>query len=134
MKIVVKQNTIIATHGNEQIIEGDYPGAEIFLVPENKYKLGQLINPAVLQILRQAKNTPSKTLSRLDFFGRFTAQEIGTIYAAARQSIQMEILLDQFRMAEFINVTDPRTMQAVQALEASGIIGPGRSVDILRQS
>jgi len=130
MKIVVNKSVIIATHTNEQLIEDSYPGSEIFTVPNGQFKLGQTIPFSVLQLLRGATVQPS-TISRLDFFNRFTPTEMGIIYSLAKTNIQVEIMLDQMKMAEFIDLRDQRTIQAVQFLEASGILAQGRSVEIL---
>ncbi len=83
---------------------------------------GQFVSP----------NTPASTIfSRVDFMDRFTLEETVAIYTAAKQNVIVEILLDKLKIAEFVNVTDPRTAEGIQMLEQAGLIGAGRAAEIL---
>ncbi len=73
-------------------------------------------------------------LSRLDFMNRFTLSEMAAIYTAAKQNVLVEIMLDQLKMAEFINVADQRTAAGIQMLEQAGLIAAGRATEILGQA
>lgn len=72
-----------------------------------------------------------KLLSKLDFMNRFTMPEMAAVYTAAKQNVLVEILLDQLKMAEFINTTDPRVMMGINMLEQAGLIDAGRASEIL---
>lgn len=71
-------------------------------------------------------------ISKADFMERFTDAELVTIYATAKQSIPVEVWLDRFRVAEFVNLADPRTAGGVRSLELVGILEPGRADQILK--
>lgn len=70
-------------------------------------------------------------VSRIDFLGKFTDVELESLYTAAKSVVQIEIMLDFVRAAEFISTDDPRTISGVQALEAGGLIAAGRAAEIL---
>jgi len=88
-------------------------------------------------IIRQKENaplpapTPSPVLTRLAFMDRFTTAELVAIYTAAKSDVETEIWLDKVKAAENIDLTDPRTREAVAMLEAGGLIGEGRADEIL---
>jgi hypothetical protein len=71
------------------------------------------------------------TISKLDYMDRFTNAELAGIYTAAKQSIQVEVWLEKFKLATHIDLDDPRTISGVHSLEAAGLIGQGRAEDIL---
>jgi hypothetical protein len=74
---------------------------------------------------------PMKRLTKLEYMNRFEDNELAAIYTAAKSIIQIEIWLEKFKLATEIDLTDPRTIGGVQALEAAGLIGQGRSLEIL---
>lgn len=74
---------------------------------------------------------PPPPLSRLDFMKRFTLTEMTAIYTAAKSNVLVEIMLDQLKIAEFINTADQRTAQGIQMLEQMGLIDAGRAAEIL---
>lgn len=74
---------------------------------------------------------PGSTLSKLDYMGRFTDVELATIYSAAKTAVQIEVWLEKFKLSSDIDLKDPRTIAGVQALEAVGVLAPGRAVEIL---
>jgi hypothetical protein len=74
---------------------------------------------------------PQTKLTRLQFRSRFTSSEKAVIYSAADASISVKIWLDDLAVAEFIDLSDPSTIAAVQGLEAAGLISAGRATEIL---
>jgi hypothetical protein len=76
--------------------------------------------------------TPSvRTLTKLEYMSRFTDAELAAIYTAAKSSVQVEVWLDKFKLAEEINLDDPSTIAGVKALEAAKLLATGRSTEIL---
>ena len=82
---------------------------------------------------RQIPDQPSRqpVLSNLDYMERFTDAELAAIYTAAKTSVVVEVWLEKFKLATEVNLDDPRTVAGVQALEALGILAPGRAAEIL---
>ena len=69
--------------------------------------------------------------SRLQFMNRFTNAELGMIYTTAKTQVAIEVWLDKFKLAEYIDSTDPDTVAGVQMLEQSGLLAVGRANAIL---
>lgn len=77
-------------------------------------------------------NKPSnRFITKLDYMNRFTDAELATIYTIAKTNVAVEIWLEKFKLAAEINLDDPRTAGGVHALEAFGLIGVGRALEIL---
>ena len=75
---------------------------------------------------------PVKVLpTKLEFFDRFTDAEQVAIYDAAKTVTAIQVWLDKFKLASDIDVTDPRTIAGIQALEAAGLLTAGRAAEIL---
>ena len=74
---------------------------------------------------------PLGQISKLAYMDRFTAAELEGIYGAAKVSLAVEVWMEKFKLAEFIDLADPRTLTGLQALESNGLIGPGRALEIL---
>lgn len=72
-----------------------------------------------------------RTLSHIDFMGRFTDSELVGIYTAAKSSVAVEIWLDKFKLAGNVNKDDARTISGLQALESAGLLAAGRAAQIL---
>lgn len=72
-----------------------------------------------------------REITKLQYMNRFTDIELVTLYTAAKSVVQLEIWLEKFKMAEFINLDDIATVNGLHALEASGLIAPGRALEIL---
>lgn len=70
-------------------------------------------------------------ISKLAYMDRFADVELAAIYVAAKASLAVEIWLEKFKLAEFIDLSDPRTLAGLQSLEANDLIGPGRALEIL---
>lgn len=70
-------------------------------------------------------------LTRLQFRERFTPAEKLAIYQAAEADLRVRIWLDDLNAASEVRTDYPATVEGVQALEAAGVIGPGRAAVIL---
>ena len=93
-------------------------------------KVTAIGNTVIRELMRDplsVKVLPTK----LEFFDRFTDAEQVAIYDAAKTVTQVQIWLDKFKLASDIDVTDPRTIAGIQALEAAGLLAAGRAAEIL---
>lgn len=81
-------------------------------------------------------------LTKLEFRQRFTPAERAAIdefnanYAAselltAEQKATMRVMLEDYRAAQNILLTDSGTIRGVQMYEALGLIAPGRAAEVL---
>ncbi len=70
-------------------------------------------------------------LSKLEFLEAFTEDELELIYTAAKTVVKIEIFLDKFKLAEYIDATDPKLQLGIRALEAGGLLATGRADEIL---
>lgn len=70
-------------------------------------------------------------LTKLEFLNRMTSAERIAIRAAAAQSPAIHDYMAMLDAAQDVDLTDPRTIGGVQALEAAGLIGEGRAAEIL---
>lgn len=103
-------NTILA---DAQFMQNNYPDGNYREVPDAPEPVAK------------------PTLTQLEFFNRFTQPELVGIYTAAKSSVPLEIMLDQFKMATYIDTADPQTVGGINALEAAGLIAAGRAAQIL---
>jgi hypothetical protein len=72
-----------------------------------------------------------RTISKLEYMNRFTDTELATIFTAAKSNVALEIWLEKFKLAEFINLDDPATAAGLAALTYVGILAAGRMEGIL---
>jgi hypothetical protein len=70
-------------------------------------------------------------LTQLQFMALFTEAELEAIWTAAKTAVAIEIWITKFQLAGTVDLSDPQTIEAVQALETSGIIASGRAAVIL---
>jgi len=70
-------------------------------------------------------------MSRTDFRALFTQAETVAIYTAAQTSPAMRAWLDDLICADMVETSNPATIAGVQAVEAAGLIAPGRANQIL---
>lgn len=70
-------------------------------------------------------------ITKLAFLNRLTAEERIAIRTAATQSPAIHDYLEMLDAAQDVDLTDPRTIGGVQALEASGLLAEGRGAEIL---
>jgi len=73
----------------------------------------------------------SRTLSKVGYMSRFTDVELAAIYTAAKSVVQIEVWLEKFKAAEFVDLDDPLVLEGLQILEAIGLIGSGRADEIV---
>ena len=86
---------------------------------------------AVIRQLDRPAPPPAIPPTKLEFFDRFTDAEQVAIYDAAKTVTAIQVWLDKFKLASDIDVTDPRTIAGIQALEAAGLLAAGRAAQIL---
>lgn len=72
-------------------------------------------------------------LSKLEFLEAFTEDELEAIYTASKTVVRIEIFLDKFKLAEYIDATDPKLQLGIRALEAGGLLVTGRADEILAE-
>lgn len=72
-----------------------------------------------------------RQITKLQYMNRFSDTELVTLYTLAKSNIQIEIWLEKFKLAEFVNLDDPYTIQGVQVLELMGLLSAGRAGEIL---
>jgi len=70
-------------------------------------------------------------LNKIDFLRLFTQAERITIRQAARVNPQVEDYQDMLNHASIVKLSDHDIQAGIPALEAAGIIGPGRAAQIL---
>jgi len=70
-------------------------------------------------------------LTKLEFLNRMTSAERIAIREKAKVSPAIHDYMAMLDAAQDVDLTDPRTIGGVQALEASGLIGEGRAAEIL---
>lgn len=71
-------------------------------------------------------------MTHLEFMTtRLRPQELVAIFSAAKQSIEIEVWLEMFKMAQEIDRNDPRLIVGLNALETAGVIAAGRPAEIL---
>jgi hypothetical protein len=95
-------------------------------------------SPVVEEVTDVVPRMESKRrLTKLAYMNRFTDIELATIYSVAKTEIAVEVWLAKFNAATpeadgtAIDLDDPRTIGGLQALEAAGLIGAGRAMEIL---
>lgn len=73
----------------------------------------------------------SNLISQVEYLKRFTLSERMAIRAAAKVSLEVEDYIAMLYAAtEGVHLSDPVTVAGLQALEAAGLIGPGRAAEI----
>ena len=70
-------------------------------------------------------------LNKIDFLRLFTQAERITIRQAAKVNPLVEDYQDMLNQASIVKLSDPDIQAGLPALEAAGIIGPGRAAQIL---
>jgi hypothetical protein len=70
-------------------------------------------------------------ITKLAFMDRFTLEELGAIYTAAKSDVMVEVFLDKLRLATEVILSDPSTVAGVQALVAAGLLTQERGDVIL---
>lgn len=70
-------------------------------------------------------------LNKIDFLRLFTQAERITIRQAAKVNPQVEDYQDMLNQAVIVRLSDPDIQTGIPALEAAGILAPGRAAQIL---
>lgn len=70
-------------------------------------------------------------VDKTDFLERFTDTELATILTVAKTNVAIEVYVKRLNEAPTVDLTAPRTVSGVQALESYGLIGAGRAAQIL---
>lgn len=73
----------------------------------------------------------SRILTKRQFLKKFTPEEYSTIKAATTANGVVDYYWQLFMVAEYVNLDDQDTAQGIMALEQLGLIGQGRSAEIL---
>ena len=66
-------------------------------------------------------------LEPFEFRNRFTPAEKVRIYQAAESNISIRVWLDDLYFVQAVDTAHPETVAAVVAIEAAGLLDPGRS-------
>lgn len=74
---------------------------------------------------------PQTKMSRLDFYSRFTFDELVAVEAAAVTNPAVRVLQNQINTAEFIDINDQRTILGVMYLNSVGLLTVDRANEIL---
>jgi len=69
----------------------------------------------------------------LEILARFTQEEQESIVTATATNIQLKLYYDKLLAATFIDVTDPHTIEGVDALILAGLLANNRRSAILLQ-
>lgn len=72
-----------------------------------------------------------RRLTHQQFLARFADAEMQAILAAEAAQPAVATWLERFRLAGYVNLTDPSTVAGVQALEIAGLLGTGRAGEVL---
>ena len=74
---------------------------------------------------------PVDQVNKIDFLRLFTNEELGGLLQAAKVSAAVEVYQYKLAQAEVVRLSDPDIQAGIPALEASGLLGPGRAAQIL---
>lgn len=110
-------NTMSENTGNIYVVDGT-PIQPSWALPD---PIEVIAKPALVQ------------LSKLQFLEAFTDDELEAIYTAAKTVVKIEIFLDKFKLAEYIDATDPKLQAGIRALELGGLLVTGRANEILAE-
>jgi hypothetical protein len=75
--------------------------------------------------------TNPRIVTRLEFFNRFTDDELAAIYTASKTNINVEILLDKFKLAEEIVLDDVKLISGIDLLVSLEILTEIRKEELL---
>ncbi|GFK94405.1 hypothetical protein NNJEOMEG_02250 [Fundidesulfovibrio magnetotacticus] len=79
------------------------------------------------------ENAPpvSREMTRLEFLARFTEAELVLLKGLEFSDPNVGLFWEEWRAATAIRTDDARTVNAVQRMEAAGLIAAGRAAEIL---
>lgn len=114
------RKTVYAYSNDIAVDFAEYPFADFDHVAEVVVREDQTIAP-----------DPARTVTKLEYLRRFTQVERMTIREMAKTNPMLEDYLQMLELAQDIGLDDPDTVAAVQMLEQAGLVGAGRTVEIL---
>jgi hypothetical protein len=134
MKLIIQQNRIAATATDA------YTGPGAFIDAPADFditRMGEYVYAAGMLVL-----APDTRITRLAFRNRFTQAEKVALEIAAlddpaatpaqrQQAAAIRVYLSDVNAATFIDLSSDGTRDGVEALEAGGLIGVGRALEIL---
>ncbi|MHB8123992.1 MAG: hypothetical protein ACYDG4_18050 [Desulfuromonadaceae bacterium] len=134
MKLIIQNNRIAATATDA------YTGPDEFIDTPADFditRMGEYVYAAGMLVL-----APATRITRLAFRNRFTQAEKVALELAAlddpaapmaqrQQAAAIRVYLSDVNSASFIDLSNDGTRDGVVALEAGGLIGVGRALEIL---
>ena len=134
MKLIIQQNRIAATATDA------YTGPDEYIDAPADFditRMGEYVYAAGMLVL-----VPATRITRLAFRNRFTQAEKVALELAAlddpaatpahrQQAAAIRVYLSDVNAATFIDLSSDGTRDGVEALEAGGLIGVGRALEIL---
>lgn len=85
----------------------------------------------IRHLVRPALAPSPEPLTKLEFYDRFTDDELATIFTAAKTVVQVEIFVEKIKAATEIRLDDPRLIFGLQAMETMTYLAEGRADEIL---
>lgn len=73
----------------------------------------------------------TQPITKLEFLSLFTDEEIGDILDGAKTNKKLAVFVKKLELAGDVLLSDPRTINAINALEAGPILGAGRAARII---
>jgi hypothetical protein len=70
---------------------------------------------------------PMTKITKLMYMNRFTNAELATIFTVAKTNIAVEVWLEKFKTAEYIDLKDQSVIDGLNTLEYSGLLAAGRA-------
>ena len=130
---------------SEEALEGYLPADESCtstLALRYKSENGQAVDmypgktdQEVLDLIKLAADqdivTETKAIDRIDFFNLFTIEELAGVYAAAKDNVLLQILLDKIKVAAKVELDNKDVIQGVGLLTQMGILTEERATAIL---
>lgn len=94
--------------------------------PGDVYENGGFVAPAPDPVQQRT------IFTSLEFLDRFTSAEQLAVVAATMQSAPVKLWYDRLLAASYVDLSDPRTEEGVDALIAAGLIDPSRKAALLQ--
>jgi hypothetical protein len=85
----------------------------------------------IKSLAEAADVSPRQSISREEFFGRFTVEEVAAVYAAAQTTPLVMAYVKRMEMNPTIHRDNPDVQAGLPLLEAAQLIAPGRAAEIL---
>lgn len=89
----------------------------------------------IAEVAQVEQSSPARRLTKLAFIGRI-GNEFAGILTAAKANVQVELFVKMLDWATpdpdgtSVDLDDPRVVEALTTLEAAGLIGAGRALEI----